>query len=35
MGLMNIRSRLEQVNGKMLIHSAPGNGCTLAVSFHL
>lgn len=35
MGLMNIRSRLEQVNGKMLIHSAPDNGCSLAVSFHL
>ncbi|MBO9631806.1 MAG: sensor histidine kinase [Chitinophagaceae bacterium] len=35
MGLMNIRSRLEQVNGKMLIHAAPENGCTLAVSFHL
>lgn len=35
MGLMNIRSRLEQVNGKMLIHAAPENGCTMAVSFHL
>jgi two-component system sensor histidine kinase UhpB len=35
MGLMNIRSRLEQVNGKMLLHAAPDNGCTLAVSFHL
>lgn len=35
MGLMNIRSRLEQVNGKMLLHSAPDNGCSLAVSFHL
>lgn len=35
MGLMNIRSRLEQVNGKMLIHAAPENGCSMAVSFHL
>lgn len=35
MGLTNIRSRLEQVNGKMLLHSAPENGCSLAVSFHL
>lgn len=35
MGLMNIRSRLEQVRGTMLLHAAPDNGCTLAVSFHL
>lgn len=35
MGLMNIRSRLEQVNGTMLLHAAPENGCSLAVSFHL
>ncbi len=33
MGLNNIRSRLQVVNGNMKIQSQPGQGCTLAVDF--
>ncbi|NML21050.1 hypothetical protein HHL16_09210 [Pseudoflavitalea sp. G-6-1-2] len=35
MGLMNIRSRLQQVNGRMQLTSSPDKGCSLNVSFHL
>jgi two-component system sensor histidine kinase UhpB len=33
MGLNNIRSRLQVVNGSMQIQSQPGKGCTLAIDF--
>lgn len=33
LGLNNIRSRLEVVNGNMRIQSEPGRGCTLVVDF--
>jgi two-component system sensor histidine kinase UhpB len=33
MGLNNIRSRLEMVNGNMHIESKPGQGCVLEVNF--
>ncbi len=35
MGLLNIRSRLEVVNGRMEIYSAPGKGCTLLIGFKI
>lgn len=34
-GFNNIRNRLHLVNGKMQINTAPGKGCTLAISFVL
>ena len=33
MGLNNIRSRLQLVNGMMQIQSEPGRGCTLDIDF--
>jgi PAS domain S-box-containing protein len=33
-GLSNIKSRIEVLQGTMEIHSAPGEGCTLQVFFH-
>ncbi|HUQ66127.1 MAG TPA: ATP-binding protein [Flavitalea sp.] len=34
-GLRNIRNRAELYNGEMFIHSVPGEGCELIVSFEL
>ncbi|WEK38093.1 MAG: PAS domain-containing protein [Candidatus Pseudobacter hemicellulosilyticus] len=35
LGLTNIRSRMELVNGRMHVQSAPGKGCDLRVEFTL
>ncbi|MBL0154249.1 MAG: PAS domain S-box protein [Chitinophagaceae bacterium] len=34
-GIINMMSRAESLNGQFRIESAPGNGCTLYVSFEL
>jgi signal transduction histidine kinase len=31
-GLVNIRNRVEAFNGKLHIHSVPGNGCSLEIA---
>jgi signal transduction histidine kinase len=35
LGLKNIRHRLELINGKMSVQSAPGQGCTLEAVFEV
>ena len=34
-GLKNIASRLQLYRGKMIIHSSPGNGCTMEAMFRI